>query len=189
MFGFSRRRKPWPIGAPCANCQAEAKHGYSERPEEEIENLKPLCPKCLDRQLHIDYASFAGKAIVVAPVSGPPVYVFHVAAEWKNHFTDSEIADDVTALLGGMDTTCADCRHNANFLWVNADGLTGENFGEVLDRGVTATLLQNNPRPRSLCARCCVGRICKALDIEKISYLEICSPKGEAAGFVLPMGY
>jgi hypothetical protein len=59
----------------------------------------------------------------------------------------------------------------------------------VLDRGVRATLLQNNPAPISLCARCCVERIARALTTQDLSYLEVCSPTGAEPGFVLPMGY
>src|SRR5206468_5834667 len=102
MFGFFRRKRHSPIGKLCSSCQAQAGYGYSERPETDAENIRPMCLKCLVRQLRHDYTSFAGRALVVAPVSGPPVYVFQAAAEWRAHFGDSRIVADVMLLLERM---------------------------------------------------------------------------------------
>jgi len=189
LSAFFRRENQSPIGKPCSNCHAIARYGYSENPEEDLKNIKPRCLKCLVGQLHADYIAFYGRALVVAPVSGPPVYVFQAAAKWKEHFSDSKIADDVILLLERMSPRCSECGDNAKFLWVEAQGLRETNFDEVLDHGLFETLLKDNSEPSSVCAGCCVVRISKALEVGNISYLEVCSPRGEASGFVVPMGY
>jgi len=88
-----------------------------------------------------------------------------------------------------MDTKCHDCGQTANYLWVESNGLTGDNFGETLNKGVSATLLRQNAAPISLCPKCCVKRVARALEAKRLSYLEVCAPKGNANGFVIPMGY
>ncbi len=123
------------------------------------------------------------------PAAGPPVYVFQPLATWQQHFNDSEMLKDVPALLRRMDAQCHDCRSTPKFVWVESQGLTADTFSEVLDRGVSATLLQHNPAPISLCAACCVERIARELSARDLSFLEVCSPAGAGAGFVLPMGY
>jgi hypothetical protein len=189
MFRFLRRKRHSPIGKLCSSCQAEAGYGYSERPEADVETIRPLCLKCLVRQLRHDYTAFAGRALVVAPVSGPPVYVFQAADEWQEHFRDSKISADVIQLLERMSPRCGDCGENATFLWVGAQGLSEANFGKLLDQGLFETLLKDNPEPSSVCAQCCVTRISNALEAGNISFLEVCSPKDKAPGFVIPMGY
>jgi hypothetical protein len=69
----------------------------------------------------------------------------------------------VDVMLGAMNKWCEDCGGSANFVWVESQGLTGDNFGNVLEQGISATLLKNNPVPRSLCATCCVGCIARRL--------------------------
>jgi hypothetical protein len=88
-----------------------------------------------------------------------------------------------------MSGVCHECAKPARFLWVESRGLTQDNFGAVLDSGISETLLKDNPEVISLCAGCCVTYISRALESGRISYLEVCSPKGNTAGFVLPMGY
>jgi hypothetical protein len=139
--------------------------------------------------LQIDYRTFTGKAVVVQPVPGPPVYVFQPALDWGRHFTQSRIADDVISLLEQIRDDCVDCGLPAKYLWVESRGLTERNFGEVLDRGVSRTLLRDNPAPVPLCAECCVRNISTELKARGIAYLEVCSPKDDTIGFVLPMGY
>jgi hypothetical protein len=67
--------------------------------------------------------------------------------------------------------------------------LNGDNFGETLDKGVSETLLDKNPKPISLCGKHTVQRIAAALEQQNVYYLEVCSPKGNDNGFVVPMGY
>ena len=108
---------------------------------------------------------------------------------WRERFTDTRIAHDVFSLLEKMDRCCAECGNNARFLWVDSRGLTGENFGESLDKGLSKTILPHNPPPVSLCSRCCVKRIETELEAKRLHYLEVSAPKGSEDGFVMPMGY
>jgi hypothetical protein len=189
MFHLFRRKKTPPVVRLCSVCQEPAPYGYSDQAEASPDDIQPLCLKCLDRQLHIDYHAFSGRAVVVEPASGPPVYVFQVASIWNEHFENSRIAKDVLSMLERMDTQCRGCGNSARFLWVRSDGLSDRNFEVVLDRGLSDTLLQTNPPPLPLCAACCVARISATLEARNISYREVCSPKGDEAGFVVPMGY
>lgn len=93
-----RRRTEWPVGKPCAVCGAESAYGYDEHAED-FEHIRPMCLKCLVRQLEKDYAGFAGRAVVVEPAAGPPAYVFQPAKEWQASFAASRIVDDVLSLL------------------------------------------------------------------------------------------
>ena len=151
--------------------------------------LDSLCVTCLKGQLAVDYTGFASQAIVIQPAPGPPVYVFHSSAGWEQRFSDSAMPNDVRTLLGCMDEACHDCRDTPKFVWVESAGLTSDTFAEVLERGITATLLSHNPAPICLCAVCCVERIATELRARNLSYLEVCSPMGVEPGFVLPMGY
>ena len=189
MFRLLPRKAQSALSKPCSGCGAPAQFGYGQHAEEDLQNLTPLCVNCLSARLTEDYGEFDGRAVVVQPVPGPPVYVFQPVDAWSEHFPGSGIVHDVEVLLGEMNERCEDCGGSANFVWVESQGLTGDNFGNVLEQGISATLLKDNPLPRSLCATCCVGRIASSLKARKLSYLEFCSPRGSARGFVLPMGY
>jgi hypothetical protein len=187
MFRFLRRKSP--VDGPCSVCAGPARYGYSEHAETSLKDLRPMCLDCLTVQLRCDYRAFDGRAVVVQPTPGPPVYVFQPAAEWASSFPDSRITKDVTRLLEIMNPACGQCGSHARFLWIDSAGLTDRNFEDVLDIGISESLLQNNPQPVSLCPECCVARIAHALGANAISYLEVCSPRGRDLGFVLPMGY
>ena len=120
------------------------------------------------------------------PVEGP--YRISTTSGDSN-FADSGILKDVGTLLDRMDDECHDCQGTPQFIWVESAGLTADTFEEVLDRGVTATLLVHNPPPMCVCAGCCVERIARDLRMRDLSYLEVSPPTGAEAGFVLPMGY
>ena len=186
---FATRKTNSPVGKPCSVCGVPSSYGYSEHAEEEADKIRPLCLTHLNAELEKDYQSFRGRAVVIEPADGPPCYVFQLAEEWQQAFKDSKIAKDVSSLLAKMDAKCHDCGQTATYLWVQSKGVTGDNFGEMLDEGVSATLLRQNPAPISLCPKCCVKRITRILGINHLSYLEVCAPKGNADGFVVPMGY
>jgi hypothetical protein len=148
-----------------------------------------MCVDCLTARLRRDYMAFEGRAVVVQPAPGPPVYVFQPVVEWASNFPDSRIANDVARLLEAMNLTCCQCGSDASFLWVESTGLTERNFGDILQNGVVETLLKDNRQPVSLCAACCVSRISQTFAANGSSYIEVCSPRGSGPGFVLPMGY
>jgi hypothetical protein len=189
MFRLFRRTAPSPLSKPCSGCGTPARFGYGQHAEEDLQNLRPLCVNCLGGRLTVDYREFEGRAVVVQPAAGPPVYVFQPVDDWSKHFPPSGIVADVDAMLGEMNKQCEDCGRNANYVWVESQGLTADNFGKVLEKGISATLLKNNPVPRSLCATCCVGRITNTLKAKELSFIEFTSPRGSAHGFVLPMAY
>ena len=189
IFATAKRKANSPLGKPCSVCGAPSSYGFSDHAEEDADKIKPRCLTHLVSELETNYESFRGRAVAIEPADGPPCYVFQPVEEWRQAFKDSKIADDVSSLLAKMDAKCSDCGQAANFLWVGSSGLTGDNFGETLDKGVTATLLRQNPAPVSLCPKCCIKRIVKALETKQLSYLEVCAPKGNADGFVIPMGY
>jgi len=189
MRRLLRRRRGSPLSKPCSACGSAAECGYSEHAEEALENIRPFCRRCVRRQLGVDYARFGGRAVVVQPVAGPPVYVFQPVDTYRHHCPEHRISDDVLGLLNHIARTCDSCSEAARFVWVESRGLTGATFGQVLEHGISATLLAANSAPNSLCAGCCARRVCDALEAGKISYLEMCSPSGDEPGFVLPMGY
>src|SRR5205823_4429891 len=125
-FIFKRGRE-WPVGKPCSICGATAGFGY-DRYAEDLENIKPMCLTCLTAQLEKEYVDFTGRAVVIQPAEGPPSYVFQPVKEWKENFKNSKIADDVIALLQNLAPKCRDCDRKANFLWVESNGLNGDNF-------------------------------------------------------------
>ena len=188
IYSFFSRKTKLPIVKRCSVCGAESKYGYSEHAED-IEHIKSMCRKCLITQLEKDYTAFSGRAVVIQPVSGPPCYVFHSNEEWGKFFMESKMDDDTRAYLLRMETICHDCGLKANFLWVESSGLTSYNFGNVLKKGFSETLLPRNPKPISLCGKCCVKHIAKDLQWKDITYLEVCGPKGTDDGFVIPMAY
>jgi len=173
----------------CSVCGAESKYGYSENTEEEIKKMKSMCIKCLVSQLKNDYCTFSARAVVIQPAPGPPCYVFHSNKEWGKSYKESKIDDDSRAYLLRMDILCRDCGQKANFLWIESKGLTVHNFGNVLRKGFSETLLPSNPKPVSLCANCCVEHIAEELKEKEIAYLEVSGPKGPEDGFVMPMAY
>jgi len=182
------RKKKTPIQRRCSVCGAEPKYGYSEHTED-IKNIKSICRKCLIAQLEKDYATFSGRAVVIQPVPGPPCYVFHSNEEWSKSFKESKIDDDARAYLLRMDPNCRHCGKKANFLWIESSGLTAHNFGNVLAKGFSDTLLPRNPKPISLCGTCCVRNIAKEMEGKDITYLEVSGPRGKEDGFVMPMAY
>ncbi len=186
---LATRKAKSPVGKPCSVCGLQSRYGFSEHAEEDADKIKPLCLGHLISELESNYQSFRGRAVVIEPADGPPCYVFQPVEEWRQAFKESKIADDVSSLLARMETKCHDCGQPANCLWVESKGLTGDNFSETLDKGVSATLLRENPAPISLCPKCCVNRVARALEAKRLSYLEVCAPKGNADGFVIPMGY
>ena len=189
IFMLASRKANSPLGKSCSVCGIPSGYGYSDRAEEDADKIKPMCLNHLISELESNYRSFRGRAVVMEPVAGPPCYVFQPVEEWRQAFQDSKIPDDVSSLLAKMDTKCHDCVQTANYLWVESKGLTGDNFVETLDKGVSGTLLPHNPAPISLCPNCCASRVAKALETKRLSYLEVCAPKGNADGFVIPMGY
>ena len=183
-----RKKKPI-MSKRCSVCGAESKYGYSEYAKEEMKNIKSMCRKCLITQLEKDYTAFSGRAVVIQPVPGPPCYVFHSNEEWGKFFKESKMDDDTRAYLLRMETICHDCGQKANFLWIQSSGLTEHNFGNILKKGFSETLLPRNPKPISLCGKCCVRNIASELKEKDITYLEVCGPKGADDGFVVPMAY
>ena len=189
IFVLATRKANSTVGKPCSVCGVPSSFGFSAHAEEDADKVKPLCLAHLIPELEKGYQSFQGRAVVIEPADGPPCYVFQPAGEWRQAFKDTKIADDVSSLLVKMDAKCRDCGQAANYLWVESRGLTGDNFGETLDKGLSATLLHQNAAPLSLCPKCCVKRVIGALEAKHLSYLEVCVPKGSADGFVIPMGY
>ncbi len=188
LYSFLSRKKRTTLVKECLVCGAESKYGYSEHVED-VKNIKSLCRTCLITQLQKDYITFSGRAVVIQPVPGPPCYVFHSNKEWGEFFKESKMDDDARAYLLRMDTICHDCGQTGNFLWIESNGLTAHNFGNVLKKGFSETLLPRNPKPLSLCGMCCVRHIARELDGKDIMYLEVCGPKGAEDGFVIPMAY
>ena len=189
MFRLFGRPARSPLSKPCSGCSAPARFGYGRHAEENLQDLAPLCVNCLQARLTVDYREFEGRAVVVQPAPGPPVYVFQPLDDWTEHFPRSGIVDDVEVMLGKMNKRCEDCGASANFVWVESQGSARDNFEGVLERGLSATLLKDNPKPKSLCATCCVGHVVRTLRARDLSYIEFCSPRGSTRGFVLPMGY
>jgi hypothetical protein len=97
--------------------------------------------------------------------------------------------DDARAYLLRMDPNCRDCGQKAHFLWIGSGGLTAQNFGNVLAKGFSDTLLPRNPKPISLCGKCCVKHIAGEMVGKDLTYLEVSGPKGKEDGFVMPMAY
>jgi hypothetical protein len=186
IYFFFRRREKLPTGRLCFFCGGESEYGYSEV-DKDGRRITSVCRKCLISQLEKDYLKFSGRAVVIQPVSGPTCYTFHSNRDWSKSFKDSKIDDDVRSYLLKMDTTCQDCGEKANFLWIGSSGLTKYNFGNVLRKGFAETILPMNPRPLSVCGRCCVRRIAKELEEKQITFLEVLGPKGTEDGFVMPM--
>ena len=186
-----RKKKPAitpVIGRVCSVCGAEPKYGYSEYTQD-IKNIQSMCRKCLMAQLEKDYGTFSGRAVVIQPISGPPRYVFYSNEEWSKTFKKSKMDDDARAYLLRMDPNCHDCGQKANFLWIESSGLTAHNFGSILAKGFSDTLLPRNPKPVSLCGKCCVKYIAREMAGKDLTYLEVSGPRGKEDGFIMPMAY
>jgi hypothetical protein len=189
IYSLLSRKTRVPMIKRCSVCGAQPKYGYSEHAEGETKYIRSMCRKCLITQLEKDYGTFSGRAVVIQPVPGPPCYVFHSNKEWGEFFKESKMDDDARAYLLRMDALCHDCGQKANFLWVESRGLTEYNFGNVLKKGFSETLLPKNPKPISLCGKCCVRHIAKELEEKDITYHEVCGPKAIGDGFIVPMAY
>ena len=184
---FLKKRKTSAISR-CSLCENEPTYGYSEY-QTGTQETRPFCRKCLVSRLEDDYSGFSGRAVVFQPISGTAGYIFHRIKDWEKSFRESKIDDDARSYLLRMDTACHDCGQKANFLWIESNGLTQYNFGNILRKGFAETLLPMNPKPISLCGRCCVARIGKQLEEKEITYHEVVSPRGAEDGFVMPMAY
>jgi hypothetical protein len=169
----------------CANCGSPSQFGYSHEAESETENIVNLCFTCLVRKLADDYGRYEGRALVIQPAPGFPCYVFQSSSRWP----DSKLAKEVAEMFSATDEACGQCGSNAQYLLVSSKGLNPSTFAQVLSNGLSETLLRwGNPRPVSLCSRCCVKSIAKAVEEHNLTFLEVCSPRA-ANGFVIPMGY
>ncbi len=188
VYSLFFRKKKTSISRACSVCGAEPKYGYSEHTVD-IKNIKPMCRRCLIAQLEKDYGTFSGRAVVIQPAPGPPCYVFHSNEEWSGSFKKSKMSDDARAYLLGMDPNCRDCGQKANFLWIESSGLTAHNFGSILAKGFSETLLPRNPKPICLCGKCCAKHIAREMAAKDLTYLEVSGPRGKEDGFIMPMAY
>ena len=155
--------------------EQQAAHGYSQVAESDPKQIAPLCLACLIEQLRRDYADFRGRAIVIAPAAGLPCYVFR----------EQKISSSLLQRIG----ICADCKAQARCLWMHSQGLTSENFGDVLENGPEQTLFTWGNVAESLCGRCTATRVGKQLQAGDFEFFEVCSPHNGQEGLVLPMAY
>jgi hypothetical protein len=167
--------KRGPRKKQCARCGQQAAHGYSQVAESDAKQIMPLCLSCLVEQLRRDYAEFRGCAVVIAPAAGLPCYVFR----------EQKI---FSSLLQRIDI-CANCKAQARCLWMPSQGLTIENFGEVVEKGPEQTLFTWGNVAESLCGTCTSSRIGKELQAGNFEFFEVCSPHDQQEGLVLPMAY
>jgi len=191
IYSFFLKRKKLSVKRPgkrCSLCGAESTYEYSENAVGETKNVKPLCTRCLVSQLNRDYAAFSARAVVIQPVPGLPCYGFHSNQEWGISFKESKMDDDSRAHLSNMDPHCRHCGQEAHFLWIESRGLTIYNFGSLLRKGFSETLLPRNPKPISLCAKCCVGHIAEGLKEKELQDLEVSGPRGGEDGFIVSTG-
>lgn len=150
-----------------------------------MKDIARLCLNCLKMKLADDYAQFEAHALVIEPTANLPCYVFQPSSKWK----DSKLAEETGKLLSNMETTCHQCGGKANFLWLTSKELTETNAEKMFTEGVSETLLRwGNGPPCSVCGRCCVDAICKSIENQNLTFVEVCGPRSED-GFVLPMGY
>ena len=169
----------------CANCGASSRFGYSSEPESKAEDIVKLCFTCLAAKLNDDFQRYQGKAFVIQPTAGFPCYVFQPKSRWP----DSKFTKGLTEMFSQTDDACKHCGSRVHFLWVTSNGLNPSNFERVLSNGPSETLLQwGNARPISLCEKCCVKLITKAIEEHGLRFYEICSPLS-GDGFIMPMGY
>ena len=176
-----RRRRP----RSCANCGAQSLFGYSPRAESPMKDITPLCLNCLKVKLEEDYANFRGRALVIGPAANFPCYVFQPGSKWK----DFKLVEETVTFLSKMENTCRHCGATAHFLWLTSNGLAENNAEKLFGAGISETLLRwGNHLPCSICSRCCVELICKSMETQSLTFVEVCGPHLED-GFVMPMGY
>jgi hypothetical protein len=169
----------------CVNCGAPSRFGFSNHAESAMEDIARLCLNCLKTKLADDYTRFSAHALVIEPAANLPCYVFQPSSKWK----DRKLVQETGKLLSKMETACHQCGAKANFLWLTSNGLTEDNAENMFTEGVSETLLRwGNSPPCPVCGRCCVDLICKSIESQSLTFLEVCGPRSED-GFVLPMGY
>jgi len=179
---YLRNRRP---DKTCANCGSPSQFGYSREAESKLEDIRSLCFTCLMEKLTDDYESYEGRALVIQPAAGFPCYVFQASSRWP----DSKLAKEVAEMFSATDEACNQCGAKAHYLWVTSSGLKLSILEQLLSEGLSQTLLRRgNGRPVSLCGRCCVKSIAKAIEEHGLTFLEVCSPRS-TDGFVIPMGY
>lgn len=169
----------------CANCGSPCRFGYSREAESKLEDIVNLCFTCLVRKLSDDYESYEERALVIQPAAGFPCYVFQTSGKWP----DSKLAKEVAEMFSATDEACNRCGSKAHYLWVTSKGLNPSNLEQLLSEGLSQTLLRwGNVAPVSLCAKCCVKSIARAIEEHGLTFLEVCAPRS-ADGFVIPMAY
>lgn len=179
---YLRNRQPHKA---CANCGSPSQFGYSREAESELEDIVNLCFTCLVKKMSDEYQSYQGRTLVIQPAEGFPCYVFQTSSRWP----DSKLTKQAAEMFSAADEACKQCGSNAHYLWVSSKGLNPSTFEQVLSNGLSETLLRwGNPPPMSLCSRCCVKSIVKAIEEHKLTFLEVCSPRS-VNGIVIPMGY
>lgn len=182
VIAFLRsRRRP----RSCANCGAQSLFGYSTRAESAMKDITPLCLNCLKIKLAEDYANFGGRALVIGPAANFPCYVFQPNSKWR----EFRLVEETSTFLSKMENTCRNCGASAQFLWLTSNGLVENNSEKLFGAGISETLLRwGNDQPCSVCSRCCVELICKSMESQSLTFVEVCGPHLED-GFVVPMGY
>jgi hypothetical protein len=171
--------------AKCSTCGALSQFGYSRQAESSAGDIARLCLGCLMAKLTGDFRRYAARALVIEPAADLPCYVFQPESKWAN----SKLTEELTTLLANMESTCRQCGSNANFLWITSNGLRPSTLDHVFSEGPSQTLLRwGNARPYSVCGKCCLGLIQKAIESRGLTFLEVCGP-GSENGVILPMGY
>ena len=169
----------------CADCGSPSRFGHSSHAGSAMKDISQLCLNCLNARLAVDCGQFEGRALVIEPAANFPCYVFQPSSKSK----DQKLGQETGLLLSKMEETCTHCGAKANFLWLTSKGLVENNAERLLTEGVSETLLRwGNSPPRSVCGRCCLDLICKSIESQSLTFLEVCGPRSED-GFVLPIGY
>jgi hypothetical protein len=181
LLYFRMQKKP----ARCVFCGLPSRFGYSMQAESAKRDIASVCLNCLQSKLAAEYEKFEARALVIEPAQAFPCYVFQPNKKWK----DCTLSEETETLLSNMKPDCHRCGARANFLWVTANGLRGENADMLFAQGIGETLLRwGNDSASSLCWRCCVDLIFQSIENRQLAFLEVCGPRSEN-GFVLPMGY
>ncbi len=174
-------RKP----ASCAECGAPAGLGYSLHAESDRNDISSRCLSCLKAKLEADYAQFDHRALVIEPAANFPCYVFQPNSRWEGY----KLMRDAQDILSRMQDSCYRCGAIARFLWLTSSGLQPDKQDELFSKGIKEALFRwGNRPPHPVCARCCVNLICDSIEANRLTFLEVCSPRTED-GVVLPMGY
>ena len=178
---FRMHKKP----AKCVLCGLPSRFGYSVQAESARKDIARVCLNCLKTKLVAEYEKFEARALVIEPAPAFPCYVFQPNKKWN----DYKLPEETERLLSNMKSACHRCGARANFLWVTANGLRGDNVEMVFTQGIAETLLRwRNESASSVCGRCCVDLIFQTIENRQLAFLEVCSPRSEN-GFVIPMGY